>query len=257
MNNHPIVYMSTPARVNMGDEWFDLASASHFWIRRRFEVLRWLVGRVPLRGPRVAEIGCGTGILRGQMEQAFGVDVDGFDLHDEALARNPTLRGRTYCYDIHHQESSLEKRYESILLFDVLEHVEAEDAFLSSVLFHLAPGGVLYFGVPALPRLYSAYDVAVGHLRRYDARTLREVARRNGLTVLDWTYWGMPLVPFLFLRKIIVRRAGAAILRKGFDAGGRIKNNLLLGLSRAEPIPQRLIGSSLMAALVRTGPGRG
>jgi hypothetical protein len=38
--HRPIIYLSPPTQVSMGDWWFDIATVDHFWIRRRFDVMR-------------------------------------------------------------------------------------------------------------------------------------------------------------------------------------------------------------------------
>lgn len=52
-------------------------------------------------------------------------------------------------------------------LFDVIEHVENDAAFLASIRELVIPGGRLYATVPAYPFLWSAEDVAAGRFRRY------------------------------------------------------------------------------------------
>jgi hypothetical protein len=37
-----IDYLSASLPVNMGNWWFDIATKDHFWIRRRFEVMKRL-----------------------------------------------------------------------------------------------------------------------------------------------------------------------------------------------------------------------
>jgi hypothetical protein len=119
-------------------------------------------------------------------------------------------------------------------------------------LFHLAQDGLLYVNVPALDSLHSAYDTAVGHVRRYNIDTLTELAGRSGLAILEWTYWGLPMIPMLWLRKAILTAAtDPHTIRTGFDSRNRIVNEALLVLSHCEWIPQQLCGTSLMAVLTR------
>ena len=84
-NAPPIEYLSNPSPVNMGDWWFDVANTEHFWIRRRFEVMRKLVGSALHGGTRVAEIGCGNGMLQRDIEDHYGIPVSGFELNELAL----------------------------------------------------------------------------------------------------------------------------------------------------------------------------
>ena len=76
-------------------------------------------------------------------------------------------------YNIHDRAPDLAARYDAIILFDVIEHIESPAEFLASALYHLKPGGRVFINVPALQSLYSKFDVAVGHYRRYSKRRWR------------------------------------------------------------------------------------
>jgi len=235
----------------MGDRWFEIASTGHFWIRRRFEVLQVLGGAIVSRAGEMAEMGCGHGLLQRQIEDEYGREVTGFDLNEYALQHNVSRRSRVFCYDILGREPALKEKFDLIFLFDVLEHITEEDAFLQAVLFHLAPRGKVIVNVPAGEWAFSRYDTAAGHVRRYTLHTLRETARRNRLDIQRWTYWGMPLVPALMARKLWLMgtRDPGEIITTGFDARASWINGALGVLSRCEWIPQKLLGTSLMAIL--------
>jgi len=246
-----ISYLSPPAEVSMSDQWFDIADLNHFWIQRRFEVLQRLKGTLISETVEMAEVGCGHGLLQRQIEDAYGKTVTGFDLNDYALNRNVSRRSKLYCYDISSDDEAMKERYDIIFLFDVLEHVVEEDRFLEALRFHLAPGGRLIVNVPAGLWAYSSYDRAVGHIRRYSIATLRAVAKRNDLEFDAWSYWGMPLLPVLLLRKLWLMgwRDQRKIVSTGIDARSESMNELLTKISRWEAIPQKLLGTSLMAVL--------
>jgi SAM-dependent methyltransferase len=247
----PITYLSPPAPVSMGDWWFDIATADHFWIRRRFEVMRRLADPVLRSSRSAAEIGCGNGLLQREVEDYYGASVTGFDLNEIALQKNVSRSSPLYCYDIHQRNAELAAGFDLLFLFDVLEHIEAEGDFLQSVKFHLASSGVLLINVPAHQFLYSDYDLAAGHIRRYSVGHLTKVAEENGFKISALTQWGLPLVPLLLARKRmkIARTDG----KSGFDSRGRVMNSLLSFVARCEPLPQRLLGTSLMAVLKNQG----
>src|SRR2546427_930959 len=188
------------------DEWYVLASGEHFWLEWRLRVTLRLLRSlgIPIEtGLRALEVGCGTGTLRDQLEAHTRWTVDGTDLHVEGLRRARPARGRTLCYDITERHAVFKAAYDLIILFDVLEHVEATGQFVDALLWHLRPGGYLLVNVPAIPALFSAYDVAVGHFRRYVPSSLR--AEFGGeIEVLEIRYWGLSLVPLLWIRKQIL-----------------------------------------------------
>ncbi len=244
------VSLSQTRSVSMGDEWFDIANLNHFWIRRRFEVLLALAGEVLRQARSLAEVGCGHGLLQRQLEDELGVAVDGYDLNTHALAMSESRRSDLFCYDIFERRPELLGKHDVLFLFDVIEHLDNDAAFLACAAEHVVPGGSVLVNVPALQGCYSAYDRAVGHVRRYDIRSLEETARRAGLVIERFSYWGLPLLPLLWWRKLTIHgRGDAEIIRNGMQPPGALANRLLMCFSRLESCPQQLTGTSLMAVL--------
>jgi SAM-dependent methyltransferase len=250
-----IEYLSPGAEVSMADRWFEIASLDHFWVQRRFQVFQILAGELISGVGEIAEIGCGHGLLQRQIELAYGRAVAGFDLNEFALKQNLSRQSNVYCYDIFHMKPDLKEKFEVIFLFDVLEHITDEDRFLSAVLFHLAPQGKLIINVPGGRWAFSEYDTAAGHVRRYAVKDLRAVALRNNLEIQNWTWWGFPLLPTLAARKLMLmgKRDQSKIISTGFDSKTPWLDKTLGTLARFERIPQKLIGTSLMA-IFRVAP---
>jgi 2-polyprenyl-3-methyl-5-hydroxy-6-metoxy-1,4-benzoquinol methylase len=144
-----VAYLSDSMPVSMGDWWFEIATSDHFWIRRRFEVLRRLADSVVRNSSRAAEIGCGNGLLQRDIEDHYGISVAGFELNEVALQKNVSRLSPLYCYNIHQRNPEFRAKFDLLLLFDVLEHIEDESGFLQSVQFHLAESGTLLINVPA------------------------------------------------------------------------------------------------------------
>jgi hypothetical protein len=241
---HRIEYLSPPTPVNMGDWWFDIATADHFWIRRRFDVMTKIAGSTVSRARQAAEIGCGNGLLQKDVEDHFGISVTGFELNELALKKNVSCLSPLYCYNIHQRDPRFREQFDLLFLFDVLEHIEDESGFLQSVRFHSSRDGTLLVNVPAHQFFHSDYDRAAGHIRRYSENQLRSVLEANGFKVRASTYWGLPLVPLLLARKAITLPGGDG--RSGFDPKGSGTNRMLGLLARAEPVPQKLLGTSVM-----------
>lgn len=246
-----IRYLSTPAEVSMGDDWFEVATSNHFWIQRRFAVLKRLAGGLISGAREIAEIGCGHGLLQQQVERTYSRAVTGFDLNEFALNRNQSDSSPVCCYDIHQQNPEFQSRFDVILLFDVLEHIKNEDQFLKALLFHLTPNGSVVVNVPAGQWLFSPYDIAAGHKRRYSLASLRKTVELNHLKIADWSYWGLPLIPALLIRKLLLsrKRSQNNVISAGFDPGSATMNQIMDQLSQCEPIPQKFLGTSLMAVV--------
>jgi SAM-dependent methyltransferase len=236
------------------DEWYALASAGHFWLQWRCRAALRQAAAVGLNAQaplRVLDVGGGTGVLREQLEARTAWEIDITDLHPSAVSQARRGRGRNLQYDVHEERADMVGAYDVVLLFDVLEHVEGPVSFLAALFRHLRAGGHLLVNVPALPVLFSGYDVAAGHLRRYDPATLRADVESGGFDVRDVRYWGLSLVPLLFARKALLRgRAGPEVIREGFQPPRPWVNRGLISLMRAETalFARPPLGTSLLAA---------
>ena len=149
------------------------------------------LGVAPALPLRVLDVGCGTGVLRAQLEAITRWTVDGADLNLEALRAARAGRGTLHYYDVLEQREPFVDSYDLVTLCDVLEHVSDTGALLGATVRHLKPGGVLLVNVPALPACYSAFDEAVGHLRRYTRKTLSHECEALPVQVLETRYWGL------------------------------------------------------------------
>src|SRR4029453_13054884 len=89
----------------------------------------------------------------------------------------------------------------AIGMFDVLEHIENDVAFLDSLHELLIPSGRIYVAVPAFGFLWSADDAAAGHFRRYTIGTLTKALASSGFIVDYSTYFFQWLwLPIFFFR---------------------------------------------------------
>jgi len=68
------------------------------------------------------------------------------------------------------------ERFHCAVYMDVLEHIEDDTGELARAAQHLKTGGHLVVLSPALPSLYTEFDKAIGHHRRYTKASLRAVA---------------------------------------------------------------------------------
>jgi SAM-dependent methyltransferase len=68
-----------------------------------------------------------------------------------------------------------ERRFDAILYMDVMEHLEDDAGEANRAAAHLAPGGSLIVLSPAHQFLFSPFDDAAGHFRRYSRDSLRAI----------------------------------------------------------------------------------
>jgi SAM-dependent methyltransferase len=88
-----------------------------------------------------------------------------------------------------------------VMAFDVLEHLDDDEAAVGEIARVLRPGGHFLVAVPCDPRLWSAHDDAVGHVRRYTRPTLTDLLARGGFTLGPMRSWNVLLRPVVALRR--------------------------------------------------------
>jgi SAM-dependent methyltransferase len=142
----------------------------------------WLLERArPYLGTRVLEIGAGIGTFTGVL--AEGREVVAVE-PDSALV--PSLRAAAPT--AHVVEGEIDAAppgpYDSIVCFNVLEHIPDHAASLAQFNERLRPGGHLLLLVPAHPFLYGTLDRAFEHERRYGKRALDRLLRAAGFDVV-------------------------------------------------------------------------
>jgi len=230
-------------------QWFHESTLDHFWIQKRFDVFKTLATNLFHEQPRVADFGCGHGLMQVLCAEKWGWEVDGFDLDETALKRSIAAGQKKFLYNAMEQNPRFLGQYDLVILFDVLEHIEDERAFLSAILGHLKVGGVLALNVPARPWLFSAYDRAAGHHRRYTWKSLSAAVQGLPVQKIRMTEWGSPYLPLLVARKFSMppNPDPDQVLRRGFRVGNSLVNRVLVRLGKLESIPHRYPGISLMS----------
>lgn len=78
-------------------------------------------------------------------------------------------------------------RFDTLLYMDVLEHIENDREELNRAANHVKPGGHVVALGPAHPFLYTPFDRAVGHYRRYTRAMIRAL-NPDGLTLVRNEY---------------------------------------------------------------------
>lgn len=68
-----------------------------------------------------------------------------------------------------------QERFDAVLYIDVLEHIKEDAAELRLAAQHLKAKGVIVVLAPAFPWLYTPFDAAIGHYRRYTRKSLRAI----------------------------------------------------------------------------------
>lgn len=190
----------------------------HFWFRARNLMIAALVRQVVRTLPpgyRVLEVGCGTGNVLQMLERTCrNGSVVGMDLFGEGLHY---ARRRTRCPLVQGdmRRPPFRVPFDVIGCFDVLEHIPDDLSALECLHEMLSPGATLIASVPAHPTLWSYFDEASGHCRRYTSGELCDKLNQAGFRVEYVTQCMAALFPMMW-----AGRRAATIFNRIRGAGG-------------------------------------
>lgn len=134
----------------------------------------------PLIRKRVIEVGAGIGatttvLCDGHQEQWLCVEPDG--LFAAALERSSKRGELPACCSVRCGtiDSAVPNGefFDTVLYIDVLEHIEFDREELVKASSVMADDGTLVVLAPAYEALFSPFDAAVGHFRRYTRSQLK------------------------------------------------------------------------------------
>lgn len=174
----------------------------------------WILDEIrPFLGRRMAEIGAGIGTFTERLAaarldsdptavlQAFEPAANLFQqLHAklEPDRRSLLRSGRLVLHHGYFQTAG--DAFDSIIMINVLEHVEDDAALLRMIYNSLSDRGTFIAFVPALPWLFSAHDKMVGHYRRYDKASLEGLLSAEGFHILKCKYFDcLGILPWYLL----------------------------------------------------------
>jgi SAM-dependent methyltransferase len=140
----------------------------------------------PWLGQEVLEVGAGHGTMTAALVGRRRIVAA--DPSERCVARLRARFGDDPTVEVRQAdavEAAAAGPYQSILLVNVLEHIEDDAGVLGQLGAALRPGGHLVLWVPAHPSLYSDFDRRVGHYRRYRSRDLSMLVAGAGLQISE------------------------------------------------------------------------
>ncbi len=192
-------------RQSYDPDFFDLlfeVEDNHFWFRSRNRIIETRLNQLAAEFPghfHLLEVGCGTGNVLRVLDEGFpGATIIGMDLFAEGLhfARHRT--GAALVQGDMHRPPFTDQ-FEVIGLFDVLEHLPDDRQVLRDLRMMLKDDGVLLITVPAHRRLWSYFDEAAHHCRRYEPDELRQKLGEAGYEIEYFTQFMMSIFPIVWI----------------------------------------------------------
>jgi SAM-dependent methyltransferase len=173
---------------------------------------RWLFDQVaPFVGRRVFEIGAGIGnytefLLDRDLVVCLEIHPDAVSHLKMQFATKPNVL--IYQGDIADTtlRSLSEHQCDTVICFNVLEHVGDDIGALRNMWHVLAPSGRLLLIVPAIPQLMGTVDQSLGHYRRYTVQGLRFALAEASYRVEYISYMNFPGIFGWFWNNHVIKR---------------------------------------------------
>jgi 2-polyprenyl-3-methyl-5-hydroxy-6-metoxy-1,4-benzoquinol methylase len=176
-----------PAEFDDADD--ELSAVLHS-LEEATNYTEWIYSLVePHLGDDVLEIGAGHGELTEKLQR--GRAVTATDLSSRSVDRLRTRFAEQSNVDIRLVDIAATadgRLYDSVVLVNVLEHIDDDANALEKLRASLRPGGRVCVFVPAFDGLYSTFDQRIGHRRRYRRSQLVSVLDRAGFAITDARY---------------------------------------------------------------------
>jgi SAM-dependent methyltransferase len=176
----------------------------HFWHVGRKEIILSVLKRnvLNLGKIRMLEIGCGNGNILGHLKQN-GINIEGGDIFLEGLNFCRKRASSVALYQIDILALPFNDDFDVIGAFDVLEHIDDDEKALVEINRALKTGGSLILTVPAHRFLWSYFDEASRHQRRYNKPELVTKLEQAGFAVKKVSYYMFFLFPLLAAMRMI------------------------------------------------------
>jgi SAM-dependent methyltransferase len=230
--------LSKVAYPEQGNSMCFAVEDSSFWFQHRNRCIVEAMRRFPPPG-LIFDVGGGNGcVARAILDSGHDVVLvePGLAGVQNALKRGIRQVVRAAMEDMGAKNETIP----AVGLFDVIEHIPDDAAFLTRIHHLLIPGGRVYLTVPAYGWLWSHEDVLAGHFRRYTIQTLRRRLESTGYTVDFATYFFEFLPLPVLLRRALPYRLGLApktspkAVRRDHEAKNPLIARILDSLTRRE-----------------------
>jgi SAM-dependent methyltransferase len=148
------------------------------------------------------EIGCGTGDFIRRIAQDEKLEITGSEIYLKGLvyAKKNLPNVDFVQFDV--TQGKIGEQFHIITAFDVLEHIENDNAALSNISQMLKKDGVLIVSVPQYMFLWGKLDEIVKHKRRYSRRELAAKLKANDFDIGYVTSFLFILFPLMLISRL-------------------------------------------------------
>ena len=223
----------------MEDSWLPMPR-----YKLRKDLVKRILDRESLSGKTCLEFGFGAGDML-LLYASLGLETFGFEISEVAfenarlrIEKHPALKSKISL--LRDKADIYDRRYDFIMAFEVLEHIEDDLACMVEWRNILNEKGKLLISVPAHMRRWGwGSDVAAGHYRRYERAGMTGMLENAGFDILYFWNYAYPLSILLdiFLEKQAIEVPGHSLSKEELTKQS--------GIKREKNLFNRLVSSDL------------
>ena len=206
----------------------------NFWFKSRNELIVWALKKYNPKGHSFLEIGCGTGfVLSGIAAKWPNLSLCGSEIFVAGFFHAAKRVPAAKLMQMDARKIPFFEEFDTIGVFDVLEHIREDTDVLLEIHGALKPGGSLLLTVPQHQWLWSASDEYACHVRRYSASALQARLKAAGFKIERSTSFVSFLLPMMLVSRLKSRVK--------FDPSAELRihpalNMFLFGIMRLESV---------------------
>lgn len=223
---------------------YPLGIENHFWNHARNRIIASVLRKNSLHHSVILDIGCGKGIvvehLRNKGMNCIGVELG---------RPHPVDRAKEHVHtgtDALLLPEEVRSAIDTVLLLDVLEHVNDPQLFIKNILTSFKNVGNILVTLPARQELWTNYDEFNRHVKRYNRCDVRSVFSVFAGS-LNVSYFNHVLYPVMWIYAKLYGKRNTIV--KAPSVRSIIIHRILSGILQADYqfLPSALAGTSVMA----------
>jgi SAM-dependent methyltransferase len=203
----------------------------HFWFVSRNQILGDILRKYFTAPARVLEIGCGTGFVLSGVRKVFPrADLSASDIFTEGLGYAAQRVPDAFLFQMDARYIPFRDEFDMVGAFDVLEHIEDDEAVLAQLFLACKSGGGIALTVPQHRWLWSRMDDFAHHKRRYTRGELIGKLERAGFRIEYASSFISLLLPLMLAARLLRNHEDTEMKDQMEAAGlciGKLTNRIL------------------------------
>lgn len=185
-----------------------LLEEGSFWFRGRNKLLQFVLNRYFPAAKNLFEIGCGTGfVLAGFEKMRPEIRLVGGEVYPSGLKQAKARVPQAELLQMDACHIPYVDEFDVVGAFDVLEHLDDDQAALREIFKAVKPGGGVILTVPQHQWLWSTFDEIGCHKRRYSRAELKGKVETAGFRIVGISSFVTFLLPLMIISRFKSRSA--------------------------------------------------